>query len=377
MNSLIFDYITRQKIAGSHMSFYMVKQLPVLPPLAYAADDLAYIVPRVLELTYTAWDLHPFAADAWGDADDHLRTALLDQHAANRAATGGHAWNPPASADLPPDSCPLSPFKWDDERRAHLRAELDAYYARLYGLSRDELRYILDPKEVHGPDFPGETFRVLKEKEERQLGEYRTRRLVLAAFDRLEAALGPAPVRDYRAELAAAAPRQAKAAETVAIVDAPDRPQFGAAPAAKENTASAAPPANQPDLFGAPAAPPAPLPLSRGTVPPANGEPPAAQPALIPQLSQGTRMQRISRIMALGKARTPEAIGELVAALADDDEQLRWLASVALQTVSGGVVVATLRAYVEGEAPEIGRDEARKLLEQMAIPPAEGGQVGG
>jgi hypothetical protein len=42
------------------------------------------------------------------------------------------------------------------------RAELDAYYARLYGLIRDELRYILDPKEVHGEDFPGETFRVVR-----------------------------------------------------------------------------------------------------------------------------------------------------------------------------------------------------------------------
>jgi hypothetical protein len=64
------------------------------------------------------------------------------------------------------------------------RAELDAYYARLYGLIRDELRYILDPKEVHGEDFPGETFRVLKEKEIKQFGEYRTRRLVLEAWDR-------------------------------------------------------------------------------------------------------------------------------------------------------------------------------------------------
>ena len=36
-----------------------------------------------------------------------------------------------------------------------LCTELDAYYARLYGLTRDELRYILDPKEVHGEDFPG------------------------------------------------------------------------------------------------------------------------------------------------------------------------------------------------------------------------------
>jgi hypothetical protein len=43
-----------------------------------------------------------------------------------------------------------------------LRAELDAYYAALYGFARDELRYIFDPAHVYGPDFPGETFRVLK-----------------------------------------------------------------------------------------------------------------------------------------------------------------------------------------------------------------------
>lgn len=55
--------------------------------------------------------------------------------------------------------------------------ELDTYYARLYGLTRDELRYILDTKEVHGEDFPSETFRVLKEKEIKQFGEYRTQRV--------------------------------------------------------------------------------------------------------------------------------------------------------------------------------------------------------
>jgi hypothetical protein len=66
-------------------------------------------------------------------------------------------------------------------------AVLDACYARLYGLTRDELHYTLrvDPKEVHGEDFPGETFRgVLKEKEVKQFGEYRTRRLVLEAWDK-------------------------------------------------------------------------------------------------------------------------------------------------------------------------------------------------
>ncbi len=77
---------------------------------------------------------------------------------------------------------PHPPFKWDEDRRAVLRAELDACYARLYGLTEEELRYTLDPADVYGSDFPGETFRVLKEKEIKQYGEYRTKRLVLDAF---------------------------------------------------------------------------------------------------------------------------------------------------------------------------------------------------
>ena len=77
------------------------------------------------------------------------------------------------------------PFAWDEDRRAHLRADLDAFYARAYGLTRDELRYILDPADVFGDDYPSETFRVLKNNETRQLGEYRTRRLVLEAWDKL------------------------------------------------------------------------------------------------------------------------------------------------------------------------------------------------
>ena len=51
---------------------------------------------------------------------------------------------------------------------------------------KDKLCYILNPEEVHGEDFPGETFRVLKEKEVKQYGEYRTRRLVLDAWNKLE-----------------------------------------------------------------------------------------------------------------------------------------------------------------------------------------------
>ncbi len=78
------------------------------------------------------------------------------------------------------------PFAWDEDRRAQLRAELDAWYARAYGLTRDELRYILDPAEVKGADYPSETFRVLKTNEIRRFGEYRTARLVLQAWDALE-----------------------------------------------------------------------------------------------------------------------------------------------------------------------------------------------
>jgi hypothetical protein len=69
-----------------------------------------------------------------------------------------------AALQAPRDGCPLPPFKWAEDRRAVLRAESDACYAKLYGLTRDDLRYILDPKDVYGPDFPGETFRVLMEK---------------------------------------------------------------------------------------------------------------------------------------------------------------------------------------------------------------------
>lgn len=55
-----------------------------------------------------------------------------------------------------------------------------------YGLTRDELRYILDPADVMGADYPSETFRGLKKNEEREFGEYRTSRLVLEAWDNLQ-----------------------------------------------------------------------------------------------------------------------------------------------------------------------------------------------
>jgi hypothetical protein len=155
LNSLVFDYVVRQKLGGTNLTFGYVYQLPVLPPSFYRPADVAYVALRVLELVYTADDMQPIA--------EALRAA-----ASPLAAT-----------------VPRAPYRWDEARRSLLRAELDAWFARAYGLTRDELRYILDPADVHGPDFPGETFRVLKEKEQANFGEYRTRRLVLEAWDKL------------------------------------------------------------------------------------------------------------------------------------------------------------------------------------------------
>jgi hypothetical protein len=57
--SIPFDYVVRQKLGGTTMNFFYVKQLPVLPPDAYTPEDLRFIVPRVLELVYTSWDMKP------------------------------------------------------------------------------------------------------------------------------------------------------------------------------------------------------------------------------------------------------------------------------------------------------------------------------
>jgi hypothetical protein len=148
LSSLTLDFVARHKVGGTHLNFFIAYQLPILPPTFYTAPRLDFIVPRVLELSYTSHSLAPFARDLGYDGP---------------------------------------PFGWDEDRRAKLRAELDAFYGRAYGLDRDELRYILDPADVKGPDYPSETFRVLKEKEIRQYGEYRTRHLVLEAWDRMEA----------------------------------------------------------------------------------------------------------------------------------------------------------------------------------------------
>lgn len=148
ISTLVCDFIARQKIGGTNLNFFIAKQFAIIPPDYYKLNELDFITPRVMELVYTSESMRPFAQDIGYEGPS---------------------------------------FAWNPERRAVLRAELDAYYAHLYGLTRDELRYILDPAEVYGEDYPSETFRVLKQNEIGQFGEYRTQRLVLQAWDRLVA----------------------------------------------------------------------------------------------------------------------------------------------------------------------------------------------
>lgn len=162
LDSLVLDFVARQKVGGVNFSFYYMEQLPILPPEAYSEADLTYIVPRVLELTYTADDLGGWAQDVVASF-----AARFPQH-------------PPLLAD----PAHPTPFAYHPTRRAQLRAELDARYARLYGLTREELEYILDPSTTHGLDYPTVTFSGLKNNELKQFGEYRTRRFVLEAWDR-------------------------------------------------------------------------------------------------------------------------------------------------------------------------------------------------
>ena len=159
MTSLVFDYAVRQKVGGTNMSTYFVKQFPVLTPEQISADWQWQIVRRVAELQYFNHDLDGWAEELWEEMTDEQRAEL-------------------------PQIGNKQPWTFDPDSRAVLQAELDAIFAHLYGLNEEDLRYILDPEDVCGAGCINETFRVLKDNEIRRYGEYRTRRLVLDAWHR-------------------------------------------------------------------------------------------------------------------------------------------------------------------------------------------------
>lgn len=142
LSSFIVDYVARQKIGGTHLNIAYLEQLPIVPPSVF--DELApwdkesttgfWVLRRALELTYTAWDLEAFALEA------------------------GH--------DGPP-------FEWNGERRALLRAELDACFFHLNGIARDDVAHIM------------ETFPIVRRRDESVHGEYRTALRILETYDEM------------------------------------------------------------------------------------------------------------------------------------------------------------------------------------------------
>ena len=181
LDSLVLDFFARQKLGGTDLTYTYIRQFPILPPSAYHEVAQNFIVPRVMALTYTATDMAEWAKALWQDSSLKIRLKMLQlNNKENEGITDEKFTDREFSENF------LPPYIFDDAKRAVLRAELDAYYARLYGLTRTELQYILDPHSVMGQDYPSETFRVLKDNEIAKYGEYRTQRLVLEAWDRME-----------------------------------------------------------------------------------------------------------------------------------------------------------------------------------------------
>jgi hypothetical protein len=136
-SSFVFDYTCRQKVSGADLTITVFEQLPILPSECYVPPWPEFILSRVLELIYTAWDLEPFARDC--------------------------GWSGP-------------PFRWDEARRFLLRCELDAAFFNLYGINRDDADYIL------------ETFPIVKRKDVDAHGTYRTKDTILRIYDALSEA---------------------------------------------------------------------------------------------------------------------------------------------------------------------------------------------
>jgi hypothetical protein len=144
-SAFIFDYIARQKLSGTGMTYFIVKQIAAPTPAAFATVPSwanrslgEWITPRTLELVYTSSRIAPFARDL-----------------------GDHG----------------EPFRWIAERREAIRAEIDAAMFHLYGLERDEVEHVLD------------SFLVVRKYEDRDHGEFRTKRLILERYDAMAAAI--------------------------------------------------------------------------------------------------------------------------------------------------------------------------------------------
>ena len=149
LGATILDFVVRQKAQSTHLNWYIVEQLPVVPldrynSVRFGPKTAGEIVREaVLELTYTAHDMAPFARDL----------GYLDE-----------------AGEVKP------PFRWDEDRRLWLRAKLDAVFFHLYGVTdRDEVHYIYS------------TFPIVERQETEATGRYRSCDLCLAWINALAA----------------------------------------------------------------------------------------------------------------------------------------------------------------------------------------------
>jgi hypothetical protein len=149
LNSTVLDFVARAKIHSTSANWYIVEQLPVVPLSRYKEQSFGdktageIIKEAVLELTYTAHDMAPFARDM----------GYVDERGEVRP-----------------------PFKWDEDRRLRLRAKLDAIYFHLYGVTnRDDVRYVYS------------TFPIVERQETEKYGRYLSRDLCLAWMSALAA----------------------------------------------------------------------------------------------------------------------------------------------------------------------------------------------
>ena len=182
MSSLTFDFVARQKVGGSSMGFFMMKQLPFLSPEQIPDWAKLLIIERVAELCYFNHDLDGWMSELWHDKEmtDDIRTALLNRlEKCNNIYFDNDEF-------LSPKFSNMQPYIYNEERRTVAQADLDAIFAHLYGLNTEDLKYILDPEDICGSGCINETFRVLKDNETRKYGEYRTKRLVMEAWEKFE-----------------------------------------------------------------------------------------------------------------------------------------------------------------------------------------------
>jgi hypothetical protein len=168
VNSFAFDYCCRGKVSGTHVNIWIFKQLPAIPFDRYdmscawfhGSETIRdWLLPRVLEMAYTAWDLEPFAQDC---------------------------------------GFKVNPFRWDDERRFEIRCEIDACFFHLYLPANSDGTWVESGHGAH-PQITSfkrhfekpraavshilDQFPITSRKDEQAFGCYRTKVRVLEIYD--------------------------------------------------------------------------------------------------------------------------------------------------------------------------------------------------